>query len=610
VASVPVVGLCFGLRRQAAEEQAFYPGGALVAQPQLQRRLVSILASLVLLLSCAGMTHASDADNPLAPADTSSPRATLGDFLATMNRGHALLMEIVKSYMSSSRLYLSEQERVEVDRILGKLEIAKRTMNLSELPAALAETLSVYRVLQLKEVLDRLELPPLASVPDAAAMESRQFKRWTLPGTEITIARVEEGPRAGEYLFSPETVQRLPEFYDRIKHLPYRPGASESWYQIYRYGGAGMRRIIPYKWMLALPDWAKVIVLDQPVWRWIGTAIVLFLATLLFLLARRAAADWARRGSGSELRLYWSRLFRALFLLVLIPVLIHVLSDNLRLSGNVLKVATLSLWALFTLTLTWTVWLVSHVLAESVVSSQQMLAGSIDSQLVRLVLRLLATILSITILVVGAQQLGIPAYSVIAGLGVGGIAVALAAKDSLANLLGSLLIMFEKPFRVGHWIKVDKIEGFVESIGFRSTRIRTFYNSLVSIPSNQLVNSTVDNMAMRKLRAVRTVLHLSYATPAEKVERFVEAIRQLIEDNPHTYKKWYRIRFDDFGEYGLHVLVNFLLDVPDNQIEQAERQHLMLELLKLAESMDIEFAIPPRLPPLEGPAPPASSAKA
>jgi MscS family membrane protein len=602
VASVPVVGLCFGLRRQAAEEQAFYPGGALVAQPQLQRRLVSILASLVLLLSCAGMTHAADADNPLAPADTSSPRATLGDFLATMNRGHALLMEIVKSYMSSSRLYLSEQERVEVDRILGKLEIAKRTMNLSELPAALAETLSVYRVLQLKEVLDRLELPPLASVPDAAAMESRQFKRWTLPGTEITIARVEEGPRAGEYLFSPETVQRLPEFYDRIKHLPYRPGASESWYQIYRYGGAGMRRIIPYKWMLALPDWAKVIVLDQPVWRWIGTAIVLFLATLLFLLARRAAADWARRGSGSELRLYWSRLFRALFLLVLIPVLIHVLSDNLRLSGNVLKVATLSLWALFTLTLTWTVWLVSHVLAESVVSSQQMLAGSIDSQLVRLVLRLLATILSITILVVGAQQLGIPAYSVIAGLGVGGIAVALAAKDSLANLLGSLLIMFEKPFRVGHWIKVDNIEGFVESIGFRSTRIRTFYNSLVSIPSNHMVNSTVDNMAMRKLRAVRTVLHVSFTTPADKVEQFVGAIRQLIEDNPHTYKKWYRIRFDDFGEYGLEILVNFLLDVSDNNTEQAERQRLLLELLKLAESMDIEFAIPPRLPPLDNPA--------
>jgi MscS family membrane protein len=598
-----MIGLCFELRWQAAEEQAFYSGGPQVAQPQLQRRLVSILASLVLLLSCAGMTHAADAENPLAPADTSSPRATFRDFIETTTRGHMLLMETLKSYLGSSRLYLSAEERMEVDRILEKLEIARRTLNLSELPAALAESLSVYRVLQLKEVLDRLELPAFESVPDAAAMESRQFKRWTLPGTEITIERVEEGPRAGEYLFSPETVKRLPEFYNRIRHLPYQPGASKSWYETYRYGGAGLRRIIPYKWMLALPDWAKVIVLDQPVWRWIGTVIVLLAATGVFLLVRRAAAAWARRGSGSELRVYWSRLFRAVFLLVLIPILLHVFAANLRLSGNVLQVATLSLWAIFTLTMTWAVWLVSHVLAESVVSSQQMLAGSIDSQLVRLVLRLMATILSITILVVGAQQLGIPAYSVIAGLGVGGIAVALAAKDSLANLLGSLLIMFEKPFRVGHWIKVDNIEGFVESIGFRSTRIRTFYNSLVSIPSNNLVNSTVDNMAMRKLRAVRTVLHLSYATPADKVERFVEAIRQLIEDNPHTYKKWYRIRFDDFGEYGLHVLVNFLLDVSDNQIEQAERQHLMLALLKLAEGMDIEFAIPPRLPPLESPAP-------
>ena len=321
-------------------------------------------------------------------------------------------------------------------------------------------------------------------------------------------------------MFSPETVERLPEFYRRIKHLPYQPGATAGWYERYRYGGAGLRRVIPLKWMMALPDWAKVIILDQPVWRWFGMVVVLLSATVLFLLIRRAAAAWARRGSASELRTQWSRLVWAVFLLILIPLVAHVFTDNLRLSGHVLEIATLSLWAIFTLTLTWAVWLGSHVLAESVVPSQQMLAGSIDSQLIRLGLRLVAAILSITILVVGAQQLGIPAYSVIAGLGVGGIAVALAAKDSLANLIGSLLIMFEKPFRVGHWIKVDNIEGFVESIGFRSTRIRTFYNSLVSIPSNHLVNSTVDNMAMRKLRAVRTVLHISYATPADKVEQF------------------------------------------------------------------------------------------
>ena len=565
------------------------------------RRIIPtlIIAHLILLLSHLGGAFAADAGNPLTPADTSSPRATLRGFAESLNQGHAQLKETLKSYLSSSRLYLSTEERVEVDRLLKQLELARRTLNLSELPAALAESVSMYRVLQLKEVLDRLELPDFESIPDAAAMESEQFKRWTLPGTEIAIVRVEKGPRAGEYLFSPETVERLPEFYRRIKHLPYQAGATAGWYELYRYGGAGLRRVIPYKWMMALPDWAKVIILDQPVWRWFGFVVVLFAATGLFLLIRRAAAAWAKRGSGAELRTQWSRLASAVTLLVLIPVVAHVLAANLRLSGYVLEVITLSLWAIFTLTLTWAVWLGSHVLAESVVSSQQMLVGSIDSQLIRLGLRLVATILSITILVVGAQQLGIPAYSVIAGLGVGGIAVALAAKDSLANLLGSLLIMFEKPFRVGHWIKVDNIEGFVESIGFRSTRIRTFYNSLVSIPSNHLVNSTVDNMAMRKLRAVRTVLHISYATPSDKVEGFVEAIKQLIENESHTYKKWYRIRLDDFGEYGLHILVNFLLDVSDNQIEQAERQRILLEVLKIAETMDIQFAIPPRLPAVE-----------
>ena len=571
----------------------------MAVQLKPRRILTLIHAILVLLLWHPGGVLAAGADNPLSTADTSSPRETLRGFVETLNQGHAQVKEIIKSYLGSSRLYLSAGERTEVDHVHERIELARRTLNLSELPAALSGSLSTYRVLQLKEVLDRIELPTLETIPDAAAMESAQFKRWSVPGTEITIALVKQGPRAGEYLFSPQTVERLPEFYRRIKHLPYQPGATAGWYESYRYGGAGLRRVIPYKWMMALPDWAKVLILDQPVWRWFGMVIVLLSAAGLFRLTRRAAAAWAKRGSGSELRSRWSQVAWVIAMLILIPLVIHVLVENLRLSGHVLEVASLSLWGIFTLMLTWAVWLASTVLAESVVASQQLLAGSIDSQLIRLGMRLVATILSVTILVIGAQQLGIPAYSVIAGLGVGGIAVALAAKDSLANLLGSLLIMFEKPFRVGHWIKVGNTEGIVESIGFRSTRIRTFYNSLISIPSNQLVNTTVDNMAMRKRRAVRTVLHISYTTPADKVEQFIAAIKQLIEKSPHTYKEWFRIRLDDFGEYGLQILVNFLLEVDENLVEQAERQRILLEILKLAETMDIQFAIPPRLPPEE-----------
>lgn len=545
------------------------------------------------LLSAPGTALADVGSNPLQPADTSSPRATLQGFIETLNDINAQVLAIVESYLASSRLYVSAQEAREIDRVTQQLKLVRRTLNLSEIPAALVEQLSDTRVLQLKEVLDHIDLPDFESVPDAETMAAEEFKLWTLPGTEITIARVEKGARAGEYLFTPETVKRLPDFYQKIAHLPYKSTATAGWYDRYRYGGGGLYKLIPYRWMTGLPDWSKQLVFDQPLWRWFGVVLVLLAATLVYLLVRRIAGIWANRDPASELRAQWAQLTKPLMLMILIPAVVHLLTENLRVTGGILEFTTLTLWALFTLSLTWAVWLGSHVVAESVVAVQDINIGSIDSQLIRLGMRLVATILSVAILVIGAQHLGIPAYSVIAGLGVGGIAVALAAKDSLANLLGSLLIMFEKPFRVGHWIKLGDTEGIVESIGFRSTRIRTFYNSLVSIPSNTLVNSTVDNMQMRHYRRVRTTLNISYDTPADKVEAFIEAIKQLVLDNPHTRKDRYRIRLDDFSDFGLRILVNFFLDVDNARAEQVERQQILMDVLKLAESMDILYATPP-----------------
>lgn len=563
-----------------------------VESTEISTLLIKVLITALLLTAFhSGGVLADEKHTPLTPADTSSPRSTLTGFIEAVNGSHARIETALSSYLKSPRLYFSIGERDELDAAMGQIDLARRTLNLSELPKALAGTDSVLRasIFQLKEVLDRLELPAPYDIPDRTAMESREFKRWMLPGTEILIERVEQGPRAGEYLFSPETVQRLPEFYERIRHLPYQSDVTAGWYERYLYGGAGLRRIVPLKWMRAMPDWANVIIFDQPMWRWLGLVIVGLFATGGFLLVRRASDTFARHEPTSELRVEWSRLIKVASLLILIPAVIHVLTINLRLSGLILEVFTLTLWAVFSLTLTWTVWMGSSVLAETIVSSQQLNVGSIDSQLVRLALRLTAMIISVAILVISAQQLGLPAYSVIAGLGVGGIAFALAAKDGLANLLGSLLIMFEKPFRVGHWIRVGKTEGFVESIGFRSTRIRTFHNSLISIPSDQLVNSVVDNMALRERLAVRVVLKISYTTPANTVEQFLAGITKLIEASSHTFKKWFRIRLDDFGEHGMHILVNFSLEMSKDRLEETERQRILLEILRLAETMNIQL---------------------
>jgi MscS family membrane protein len=559
-------------------------------------KLLLVLLAFLTLLFPHHEALSEVSDNPLAPPDTSSPRSTLLGFIDSVNDSHDQLALVLRSYLGSSRLYFSNKEIEAVDRAYENIERARRTLNFAEVPKALAvaEPLFRYRIFQLKEVLDRLELPAPESIPDAQMMASREFKRWTLPGTEITIERVEKGPRAGEYLFSPETVERLPEFYARIKHLPYLSDTTAGWYERYRYGGAGLRAVIPFKWMSAMPAWAKAPILDQPVWRWIGVILLFIAAAGSFYFVRYVGTTWARRVRDSELRMQWAQLARVTFLLLLIPSVIYVVTVNLRFSGLFLEVSTLTLWALFTLTLTWTVWLACSVLAESIVASQQLLVGSIDSQLIRLALRLIATILAVTILIVGAQQLGIPAYSVIAGLGVGGIAFALAAKDSLANLLGSLLIMFEKPFRIGHWIKIADTEGIVESIGFRSTRIRTFQNSLVSIPSDHLVNAAVDNMTMREKQVVEVALKLPYSITSAEIEAFLVGIGGVIEETPLAYSNESFARLDDCGETGLHILVQFSLTVSGYHAEKMAQHELLLSMLKLAESMNIRLSHPER----------------
>jgi MscS family membrane protein len=172
--------------------------------------------------------------------------------------------------------------------------------------------------------------------------------------------------------------------------------------------------------------------------------------------------------------------------------------------------------------------------------------------------------------------------------------VALAARDSLANLLGSMLIMIEKPFRVGHYVKVSGGEGTVEDVGFRSTRIRTADNSLISIPNNSVVNATVENLSLRKMRRQRFLIQVTYDTPREKLEQLIAGIKQIIADHPLTNKTNFNVRFNDFGESSLNILVYFYIETTDYSAELAAREEILLQIMDLAKQLGIDFAFPTR----------------
>lgn len=547
-----------------------------------------------LTLSFGSVSIAAAHDNPLKPIDTSSPRSTLQGFIEFMDKGYVDGAGGIKSYLDSSRLYLTPNEVATMRNAFHAQQAAQRALDLSEIPPTMVHESARRLAIQLKEVLDRIELPPVESIPDAEAMAKLEFKRWTLPNSDIRIRRIDSGPRAGEYLFTPETVKRLPEFYDKVKDLPYKPDASIGWNDFAAYSPVGvaffLRNIVPPRWLFDAPRHrVRTTFLDQPLWRWTGIMVVLgvgFIVVLWCFRLNRRLLNQTRSNT------QWVNLLRPVSIVIVTPVVALIMAEVLRVSGAVYQILILALWTLFYLASTWAVWVAGGAVAESLSAVEKLQVGSIDSQLIRLVMRLLTVVAAIFILVAGADRIGLPAYSVLAGLGVGGLAVALAAQQTLANLLGSLIIMFEKPFAVGDRIKLKDIEGTVESVGFRSTRIRTLHNSLVTIPSSQLVNSIVDNMERREYRQIKTVLSLTYDTPILKIEAFLEGIRQLLESNPNTRKDNIELVLHDFGTYSLDVLLNCFVRVHDREGELNERQRILMDILRLADSVGVQFAFP------------------
>ena len=329
------------------------------------------------------------------------------------------------------------------------------------------------------------------------------------------------------------------------------------------------------------------------VWQWLGLGFGLAAGLIVILAANRATRRLARRKQ-IDPGIGWHRLLTPLAVILVTGILIPRVNFILHIGGDPLIFIAYALTTALFLSATWIALIGGNILGETIVMSRNLRQRSMDSQLIRLGTRFASLIIAIGFLIEGANQLGLPAYSVLAGLGVGGFAVALAARESLANLLGSIVIIFERPFRVGHWIKIGDTEGTVEDVGFRSIRIRTFYNSLISIPNNEVVNAVIDNLGRRRMRRQRFFVQIRYDTPREKVEQFIDGINRLITDHPMIEKDDFHIRFNGFGESGLDILVYFYLHVPTYFTELEERERILLQILDLAKEIDIEFAFPTR----------------
>ena len=226
----------------------------------------------------------------------------------------------------------------------------------------------------------------------------------------------------------------------------------------------------------------------------------------------------------------------------------------------------------------------------------------LHAHVVSYVKRFLKVLLFILVVLLLLQNAGFNVTSLVASLGIGGLALALGAKETLSNLFGGITVIFDEPFSIGDWIACEKIEGTVENIGFRSTQIKTFYDSLVTVPNSVIANSVIDNLGKRKSRRSRFTLDITYDTPPEKIETFLDGIRKILHSNKFVRKDYYQVYFSSYASSSLQIFVNFFLTVEDWDSELQEKQNIFLEILKLSNTLGVSFAFPtqtldiPRLP--------------
>ena len=149
----------------------------------------------------------------------------------------------------------------------------------------------------------------------------------------------------------------------------------------------------------------------------------------------------------------------------------------------------------------------------------------------------------------------------------------------------------DRPFQVGDWVKVGAVEGTVEEVGFRSTRIRTFYNSVVTIPNSTFNSINVDNMGVRHRRRVKMTLGLTYDTPPDTVQAFVEGVRGILAAHPYV-ERTYEVHFYNMGDSALEILVYFHIVTPTWTDELETKSEVMRQMMRLAEELGVSFAFP------------------
>jgi MscS family membrane protein len=553
----------------------------------------------------------------LKRAEALSPRQTLVGFLDSLNR----VDELLQDANAKLRAQLPEMtpEKVAATEATARnlLRRAHDLLDLSQLPEAYRETAAVEAALQLKEVIDRTQLPFLESVPDVRAVEHARRReaagrgdagegyRWRYPNTEIEIVEVLKGPRRGQFLFSAETVRRAGEFYRKVRDLPYRTeigttdrsrfdwtGESKGIFKRYI---SSPGYLIPEAHLLGrlvdrLPAPFKTLYGEQTLWQWIGLLLCIVATAVGWVAVYRATRHVADRVGA--LPRGWLMILAPLLVALLVQGVLDFLGTDVNVTGRAMAAMVLLAKVSIALLAVSAVSRLVRAIGETLIVTPKPGAQGVDASLVRISTRIIAFVAGALIIIYTLRNLGADLVPLVAGLGVGGLAVALGAQRTFANFIGSLILFANKPVKVGDFCRYGDQVGTVESIGLLATRIRSLERTIVTVPNAEFSEMKIDNFTLRDQRLLKTVLQLRYETTSEQLRYILARLRELLAAHPKVLPAPARVRFVGYGAYSKDLEVFAYLDCTDHDVFLAIQEDILLRMEDIVNEAGSGFAFP------------------
>lgn len=474
------------------------------------------------------------------PVRTDSPRHTFETFLYLANELDQIALE--------AGLDTASDDRDAYERTLLIVEQARTLIDLSSLPEGSRDEIGSATVTYLIDIFGRIELPDSESIPGVQVAQMPDS--WRVPDTPIRIVRILDGPRRGEYLFDADTHRDAPRFYRGVEDLPLRSEAGiESWTQsLPQITGP----IIPARIVQTIPEPLKRLWLGTPIWKILTVSLLMILlSALVVLLHRMLSRDEPKSTVAASAR----RAVTPLVILLIVWRLEPLIAFELNVSGAFWALLSTILTAITYMAAAWLFWWAMQGAFELLTRLRSPDPERVENPLLVVARQGTAIMGSIVILAAGAQAVGLPVYSIAAGLGIGGLAVALSIRPTLENLIGGVMLYLDQPVRVGDFCTFGDKAGTVERIGIRTIKIRARDRTLITVPNALFADMQLTNWAHCDKMLINATLGLRFETETDQLRYLLVKLREMFHAHPRIESETVRIRFAGFGASSMDVSI-------------------------------------------------------